>query len=124
MDADEVISAQDYAKLRKLLIKKEKIAYNLVTRNYVHKTAGDGWVCNDNSYIYEQAGRGWFPSGKVRLFPNNGKIRFEQPIHELVEYSLQKIGMGGKYPVFPSTTMVSLMRRRQLPRMNNIMSLG
>ena len=60
------------------------------------RTAGDGWVCNDNSYIYEQAGRGWFPSGKVRLFPNNENIRFEQPIHELVEYSLQKIGMAGK----------------------------
>lgn len=96
MDADEVISGQDYVKLKKLLNKKQEIAYNLVTRNYVHKTAGDGWVCNDNSYIYEQAGRGWFPSGKVRLFPNNEKIRFEQPIHELVEYSLQKIGMGAK----------------------------
>jgi glycosyltransferase involved in cell wall biosynthesis len=94
MDADEVISAQDYAKLRKLLTKKKDIAYELVTRNYVHRTAGDGWVCNDNSYIYEQAGRGWFPSRKVRLFPNNEKIRFEKPIHELVEYSLQRIGMG------------------------------
>ena len=69
MDADEVISGQDYAKLKKLLTKKKEIAYNLVTRNYVHRTAGDGWVCNDNSYIYEQAGRGWFPSVKVRLFP-------------------------------------------------------
>jgi glycosyltransferase involved in cell wall biosynthesis len=96
MDADEVISAQDYAKIRKLLIQKEKIAYTLVTRNYVHKTTGDGWVCNDNSYIYEQGGRGWFPSSKVRLFPNNRNIRFEKPIHELVEYSLEKIGMGWK----------------------------
>jgi glycosyltransferase involved in cell wall biosynthesis len=96
MDADEVISGQDYVKLKKLLHKKKEIAYTLVTRNYVHRTAGDGWVCNDNSYIYEQAGRGWFPSVKVRLFPNNEKIRFEKPIHELVEYSLQKIGMGTK----------------------------
>ncbi len=96
MDADEVISGQDYAKLKKLLHKKKESAYILATRNYVHRTAGDGWVCNDNSYIYEQAGRGWFPSTKVRLFPNNKNIRFEQPIHELVEYSLQKIGMGAK----------------------------
>jgi GT2 family glycosyltransferase/acetyltransferase-like isoleucine patch superfamily enzyme/2-polyprenyl-3-methyl-5-hydroxy-6-metoxy-1,4-benzoquinol methylase/predicted Zn-dependent protease len=94
MDADEVISFQDYAKLKKLISKKDKIVYNLITRNYVNKTAGDGWTCNDNTYIHEQAGRGWFPSGKVRLFPNNEKIRFENPIHELVEYSIQKIGMG------------------------------
>lgn len=94
MDADEVISFQDYAKLKKLISKKDKIAYNIITRNYVNKTAGDGWTCNDNTYIYEQAGRGWFPSGKVRLFPNNEKIRFENPIHELLEHSIQRIGMG------------------------------
>ncbi|MCX5855923.1 MAG: glycosyltransferase [Deltaproteobacteria bacterium] len=94
MDADEVISFQDHAKLKKLISKKDKIAYNLITRNYVDKTAGDGWTCNDSTYIHEQAGRGWFPSGKVRLFPNNEKIRFENPIHELVEFSLQRIGVG------------------------------
>jgi glycosyltransferase involved in cell wall biosynthesis len=87
MDADEVISFQDYAKLKRLISK------NIVTRNYVNTTAGDGWTGNDNTYIYEQAGRGWFPSGKVRLFPRNDKIRFEQPIHELVEYSLMRIGV-------------------------------
>ena len=93
MDADEVLSFQDHAKLKKLLSRKGNIAYNLVTRNYINRTAGDGWAGNDNTYIYEQAGRGWFPSGKVRLFPNNEKIRFEQPIHELVEYSLERIGI-------------------------------
>ena len=93
MDADEVISFQDHAKLKKLISRKDKVAYNIITRNYVNKTAGDGWVCNDDGYLHEQAGRGWFPSGKVRLFPNNEKIRFENPIHELVEYSIQRIGM-------------------------------
>ncbi|MEI7673088.1 MAG: glycosyltransferase, partial [Deltaproteobacteria bacterium] len=93
MDADEVLSFQDYAKLKRLIRKKEKVAYNLITRNYIIRTAGDGWMCNDNKYIHEQAGRGWFPSGKVRLFPNNKKIRFENPIHELVEYSIMRIGM-------------------------------
>jgi glycosyltransferase involved in cell wall biosynthesis len=101
MDADEVISFQDHAKLRKLVTGKDKIAYNLITRNYVHKTAGDGWTSNDNTYIPEQAGRGWFPSSKVRLFPNNEKIRFEKPIHELVEYSIQRIGLGRKESGIP-----------------------
>jgi glycosyltransferase involved in cell wall biosynthesis/Tfp pilus assembly protein PilF len=94
MDADEVISYQDYDKLKKLISRKDGITYNLITRNYVNKTAGDGWVCNDNTYLHEQAGRGWFPSSKVRLFPNDEKIRFEEPIHELVEYSLLRMRLG------------------------------
>ena len=92
MDADEVLSFQDHAKLKKLLVRKEKPAYLLWTRNYVTGTTGDGWTCNDNQYIDEQKGRGWFPSLKVRLFPNIEQIRFEQPVHELVEYSLRRIG--------------------------------
>jgi FkbM family methyltransferase len=101
MDADEVISPLDYAKLKKLIFKKDKTAYNFITRNYVARTAGDGWVSNDNTYIHEQAGRGWYPSAKVRLFPNNEKIRFEQPIHELVEYSLQRMGFTRQESVIP-----------------------
>jgi FkbM family methyltransferase len=92
MDADEVISFEDHEKVRKLITRKGDVAYNIITRNYVDRTAGDRWTCNDNTYIHEQAGRGWFPSGKVRLFPNHEKIRFENPIHELVEYSLQRMG--------------------------------
>ncbi|HET6491212.1 MAG TPA: glycosyltransferase, partial [Syntrophales bacterium] len=101
MDADEVISLQDHARLKKLISRKEPIAYNFITRNYVDRTAGDGWMCNDNQYLPEQAGRGWYPSSKVRLFPNQENIRFEQPIHELVEYSLLKIGMGRKESGIP-----------------------
>jgi tetratricopeptide (TPR) repeat protein len=101
MDADEVLAFQDHAKLRKLVSGKGNVVYNLVTRNYVARTAGDGWVGNDNTYIHEQAGRGWFPSGKIRLFPNHEKIRFENPIHELVEYSIQRMGLEGRESGIP-----------------------
>jgi tetratricopeptide (TPR) repeat protein len=49
-----------------------------------------GWVGNDGSYPAEEAGTGWFPGEKVRLFPNDSRIRFEYPIHERVEPSLIK----------------------------------
>jgi tetratricopeptide (TPR) repeat protein len=39
----------------------------------------------------EEQGIGWFPSDKVRLFTNDSRIKFEYPVHELVEPSLQKI---------------------------------
>ena len=70
MDADEVISARGLCKIKKnAQPKRKEIAYDLVTRNYVHRTAGDGWVCNDNSYIYEQAGRGMVPQHQGASFP-------------------------------------------------------
>ncbi len=44
-------------------------------------------------YLEEEAGTGWFPSNKVRLFPNDRRIRFENPVHEFVEYSLMRLGI-------------------------------
>ncbi len=50
------------------------------------------WSPNDGKYK-EEAGSGWFPSVKVRLFPNDSRIRFEKPVHETVEDSLLRIGI-------------------------------
>jgi tetratricopeptide (TPR) repeat protein len=36
---------------------------------------------------------GWYPSKKVRLFSNDSRIRFENPVHELVEPSLKKLNI-------------------------------
>jgi len=64
----------------------------IVTRNYI-KEAHTDWFTNDGSYITEEAGNGWFPSEKVRLFPNDERIRFENPVHEKVEPSLSRSGI-------------------------------
>jgi tetratricopeptide (TPR) repeat protein len=53
-----------------------------------------GWTVNDGQYRDEEAGTGWFPGEKVRLFPNDIRIRFEYPIHERVEPSLIKAGIA------------------------------
>ncbi|MCP4372142.1 MAG: tetratricopeptide repeat protein, partial [Deltaproteobacteria bacterium] len=55
-----------------------------------------GWNGNDEKYVDENAGVGWTPSDKVRLFPNKPRIRFEYPIHELIEPSLKKAGLEVK----------------------------
>jgi len=55
-----------------------------------------GWSANDEKYIDENAGVGWTPSDKVRLFPNEPGVRFEYPIHELIEPSLKKTGIEVK----------------------------
>ena len=92
LDADEVISSIDYDSLRKIVKKPrtESSAYYFVTRNYTALTNTAGWVSNDGRYTVEQAGTGWYPSKKVRLFPSDSRIRFENHVHELVEPSLRR----------------------------------
>ncbi len=92
MDADEVISPSDREELRGLIEGKTNTAYAITTRNYVLSPGAWGWVENDGAYS-EQAGTGWIPSTKARLFPNDEKIRFRNPVHELVETSLEECGI-------------------------------
>ncbi|MHB8110361.1 MAG: glycosyltransferase [Syntrophorhabdaceae bacterium] len=94
-DADEVISPRDYDKLRAVLDHEypKPVAFSLLTRNYSMDSVYDGWVPNQGEYPDEEAGTGWFPSPKVRLVMNDERFRFENPIHELLEPSLQKAGV-------------------------------
>jgi GT2 family glycosyltransferase/tetratricopeptide (TPR) repeat protein/MoaA/NifB/PqqE/SkfB family radical SAM enzyme/glycosyltransferase involved in cell wall biosynthesis/2-polyprenyl-3-methyl-5-hydroxy-6-metoxy-1,4-benzoquinol methylase len=91
LDADEVISPTDHRKLLGIAKKKGLLAYSFITRNYVQSMNIEGWTANEGRYA-EEAGSGWWPSNKVRLFPRDGRIRFENPVHELVESSLKRSG--------------------------------
>jgi tetratricopeptide (TPR) repeat protein len=95
LDADEVISPLDYDALRRLVGKSapKSVAYAIVTRNYMNRVNALGWMPNDGKYMDEEAGYGWFPSEKVRLFPNHARIRFEYPVHEIVEPALERLGI-------------------------------
>ncbi len=93
-DADEVLSALDYEKLRAILQQKNgrPIAYTLVTRNYTTNSSLEGWTANVGEYPGEEAGIGWYPSPKVRLFRNDPRVRFQNPVHELLEPALAQAG--------------------------------
>jgi O-antigen biosynthesis protein len=95
LDADEVISNLDHKRLLKIIDKgkQKSVAFDIVTRNYLGKSGAAGWMENDGSYPQEEKGIGWYASNKVRLFRNNGLVRFENPIHELLEASLNQAGI-------------------------------
>jgi GT2 family glycosyltransferase/Flp pilus assembly protein TadD len=95
MDADEVLSTLDHARLKALLAEKSKAANALaiVTRNYMLQVNREKWQPNDGGYPLEEAAGGWVPSTKVRIFPNRMGIEFENPIHEIVEPSLERSGI-------------------------------
>jgi glycosyltransferase involved in cell wall biosynthesis len=93
LDADEVLSALDYEKIRRTVAQPPELAYTVVTRNYTAKANTIGWQPNQGQYPAEEAGNGWVPTWKVRLFPNDPRIRYHFPVHEFVEPSLKQIGM-------------------------------
>lgn len=95
LDADEVISSLDHTALRKLIRKNpaKPAAYSMITRNYTNEVSVKGWTANDRRYPKEEAGTGWFPSTKVRLFLNDKRIQFKNPVHEFVETTVEKAGM-------------------------------
>jgi GT2 family glycosyltransferase/tetratricopeptide (TPR) repeat protein/glycosyltransferase involved in cell wall biosynthesis/2-polyprenyl-3-methyl-5-hydroxy-6-metoxy-1,4-benzoquinol methylase len=93
LDADEVISARDHHAIKEIVRKGRPAAYKIFTRNYSTQVGAQGFTPNTGEYPAEEAGLGWFPSGKVRLFPNDDHIRFENPVHEFVERTVTKAGI-------------------------------
>jgi len=103
LDADEVISSLDHEAF-KILVKNgnsDPVAYSIVTRNYTMQANTIGWVANDGTYPEREAGSGWFPSQKVRLFKNDSRIRFEYPVHEMVDPGLNRLGIPIKKCFIP-----------------------
>jgi len=102
MDADEALSARDYERFKGILADPSRpvMAYSMVTRNYTRSSSLEGFVPCRGEYPENESGSGWTPSGKVRLFPNYYAIRFSGSVHEMVESSVQAIGLTtGKHPV-------------------------
>ena len=95
LDADETIAPCDYEKFRKLISNAHSrdVAFSIETRNYTVLNNTVGWRSNSGRYAAESAGTGWFASVKVRLFPNNRNIRFEYPVHEMVDPCLKRMGI-------------------------------
>ncbi len=95
LDADEVIAARDYKAFKSLVNNgnSDPVAYSVVTRNYTMQANTIGWVANEGIDPGCEAGSGWFPSQKVRLFKNDSRIRFEYPVHEMVDPGLNRLGI-------------------------------
>jgi tetratricopeptide (TPR) repeat protein len=96
LDADEVVSERDHARLKELIRTGRPAAYSIITRNYTKQVGSQGFTTNSGAYPREEAGIGWFPSEKVRLFPKRQSICFENPVHEFVEGSVRKAGLPVK----------------------------
>jgi glycosyltransferase involved in cell wall biosynthesis len=88
VDADEVITG--LRGLRDKLIHPYQ-AFRINTRNYTDKTTATGWIPNIGEYEQEIC-TGWFPSEKIRFWRNDPRVKFEFPVHEVVEQSIYFLG--------------------------------
>ena len=122
LDGDEVISSLDYGALRKA-VNERPAAYSFMTRNYVQYSNITGWTANDWKYA-EEGGSGWIPSKKVRLFPNDKRIRFENPVHEFIEQSLARIRMTIKPIDVPIHHYGKLDMEKTVAKGENYFKLG
>ncbi len=86
LDADERISAEDFAKLRDFLAKTEADAVKLEIRNYV-KDAGLGCAVCAPSEITKGA-TAYRPIKLARVFRNSG-YRYVNRVHEMIEPSVE-----------------------------------
>ncbi|TGU74973.1 glycosyltransferase [Geomonas terrae] len=93
LDADEVLAARDLPRLQELLSRAGSAAFSIITRNYTAEVTRKHWTANAGEYPAEERGLGWTPSLKVRLFPNDARVRFQGAVHELVEGTLAQCGI-------------------------------
>lgn len=94
MDADERISPRDYAAFCTMIRASlpGRDAWSVPIRNYSNRVHIQGWTANDGAYPEEEQADGWYPAERVRLFPNDPRIRYEGVVHELVEPALRLHG--------------------------------
>ena len=93
LDADEVIPASELPRLRAAVDKPFADAYRMTTRNYQPHPSGMGVRSVTGEYPEEKGFEFWVPTTKIRLFRNREGVRFEGAVHELVERSVEALGM-------------------------------
>lgn len=86
VDADEELEGLDKLDLRPFH------CYRIKTRNYTRNPFFTSVTLNTEEDKRAQ-GIGWFPSTKIRIWPNDPRICFEYPVHEVVENSVYHLGM-------------------------------
>jgi tetratricopeptide (TPR) repeat protein len=118
LDADERIAPQDVRRLRQLSHGPGDCCYRLTTRNYTNAASVAEFRPCPPGDPFAKGFAGWFPSTKARFFPNRKGAKFEGKIHELVNRSLEQLGLrmtDCDVPVlhYPYTKSLEKVREKQ-----------
>jgi Flp pilus assembly protein TadD len=91
LDADESLEPLGRHRLVRMLSMHPDSAFTLEQRTYTHCSSGYGVVPVQG--LREHGAPCYFRSEQVRIFPNNGAVRYRGRIHENVAESLEASGM-------------------------------
>ncbi|NOZ55213.1 MAG: glycosyltransferase [Calditrichaeota bacterium] len=94
LDADEVIPASELDRLRAAVDSPFADAYRMTTRNYQPHPTGMGVKAVKGEYPEEEGLKFWVPTTKIRLFRRVEGVHFVGAVHELVEQSIEALGMS------------------------------
>ncbi len=111
LDADERIDGLGIAQIRSLIQREDEACYRFCTRNYDNNRGLVGFAACAPDDPHAQGFSGWHPSWKIRLFPNRPDIRFSGAVHELVNPSVEALGM----PIFTVDAPIHHYPLRRLP---------
>ena len=96
LDSDERIASKDFGRIRGLMEKpenKEYMGYYLIQRQYTNDIGVVGWKSSKgDSYKESMSANGWYENPILRIFRNDKRIKYEGKPHDLVDWSVKKIG--------------------------------
>lgn len=88
LDADEVIAKEDHEKIKALTKDARYDAYALIQASYTNDITQFGFTPIKYSIPESKNFLGYISCNIIRLFRNNKKIQFSNPVHESVDKSI------------------------------------
>jgi pentatricopeptide repeat protein len=96
LDADEMISPEDFARMRETTLSLEKDRVGLIQRQYsdnVQGTSGN-WKPADKNDPFRKHFCGYWENPIIRLFRNDERIRFFGRVHEIIDDSVDSASIS------------------------------
>jgi glycosyltransferase involved in cell wall biosynthesis len=94
LDADERIAATDYARLREAMADERYGGYYLTQYNYSDNQLQVGWRAVSDDSTQSGSFTGYTLNPILRLFRTGEPIRYEGPIHEIVDGTIKESARG------------------------------
>ncbi len=94
LDADESIASDDHGRIRELIARYPDSAFLFEQRTYSNNSSIFGWKRIDEESDVNHGALGYFSNRQVRLFRNDGAIRYRGHVHENVEHDLRDNGIS------------------------------
>lgn len=85
LDADEMISDEDWKKIKELIFRKDADEAFLIQTTYTDRSLLFNWKINDLNVPESEGYSGYFESPLVRLFRNSPDIYFQGAVHENIK---------------------------------------